>query len=67
MSDVSILTLLTNPRVFFESLEERPVSLLMPALFVIATALVSAVSAYQISSIVSKMRSRYAMLFTKLL
>lgn len=55
MSDVSILTLLTNPRVFFESLEERPVSLLMPALFVIATALVSAVSAYQISSIVSKM------------
>jgi len=55
MSDVSILTLLTNPRRFFESLEERPVSLLRPALFVIVTAFISALSAYQISSLVATM------------
>ncbi len=55
MSETSLLTLVTNPRAFFESLEERPVGLLVPALFVLLTALISAVSAYQISAIVAQM------------
>lgn len=55
MSENSLLTLITNPRAFFEALEAQPVKLLVPGLFVLVTALVSAISAYQISGLVSQM------------
>lgn len=47
----SIVTLLVNPRAFFEALERGEVSLLVPALIVLAVGAVGAVAAYQISAV----------------
>lgn len=47
----SIVTLLVNPRTFFEALERGEVSLLVPALIVLAVGAVGAVAAYQISAV----------------
>lgn len=48
----SLLELFTNPRGFFEALEERPVSLRMPALIVLATGVLAAITGYQMSAVV---------------
>jgi hypothetical protein len=46
----SLVTLLTNPREFFEALEAEPVSLRVPFLIVLAVGVVGAVVAYQMSA-----------------
>lgn len=48
----SLLELFTDPRAFFEALEERPVSLRMPALIVLATGVLAAITGYQMSAVV---------------
>jgi hypothetical protein len=48
----SLATLITNPREFFEALEARPVSLRTPALIVLVLGVISAVTGYQMSSVV---------------
>lgn len=44
--DNNLLTILTAPRRFFSGIEGRPVSLRMPAMIVLITGIVSAISAY---------------------
>jgi hypothetical protein len=55
MSAQSLLTVLTNPRAFFEDLDERPVGLLVPALIVLAGGIISAIAAYQIAAVTARM------------
>ena len=48
----SLVTLVTNPRAFFEALEGQPVSLRLPALIVVVVGVLGAITGYQMSSVV---------------
>jgi hypothetical protein len=48
----SLVTLVTNPRAFFEALENRPASLRVPALIVFVLGVIVAITGYQLSAVV---------------